>query len=350
MNNRALQPVSAIPALVLSLALSAVLLCAVGVVLRPFVLPLLWAGVLTIATWPLYVMVRSYTPTRPWIAALIATSALGFVLILLSIPLPLRLGGECLELGKRLSGIDATQIISLLRTVPVVGTDLAKHIETLQGREGLITALFSPHQTTLLKYTTKAAIEIIDTLVIVFLSLVGCFMLYVHGETLVTQSLRIFSKLGASHAQGIFDDIAAIVRGAAYSVIATAIAQGILAGIGYAVVGAPLPILLAVATMVLSLVPCGAPLLYVPVTAYLVFFTGLPWYYGIGLFVWGTAFVSTVDNLLRTALMSKATRVSALAVFIGVVGGVLVFGLLGAFVGPALIGVAHTLWEEFADQ
>jgi predicted PurR-regulated permease PerM len=101
--------------------------------------------------------------------------------------------------------------------------------------------------------------------------------------------------------------------------------------------------------MVLSLLPFGAPLLYVPVAAYLVFFADVPWYYGVGLLVWGIACVSTVDNLLRAVLISQATRVSAIVVFIGVVGGVLAFGLLGVFIGPALIGVAQTLWVEFSE-
>jgi predicted PurR-regulated permease PerM len=338
------------PALVLSFVLSAALLFAVGLVLRPFALPLLWASVLTIATWPLYVALRSRTATRPWIAALVLTLALGSILLLVAIPLPLRLADDFVELGKRLSAMDAAQMSSSIRAVPVVGDMLANQVEALQGREGAFTALLSAHQATLLKYATQAVMGIVDTLTIVFMSLVGCFILYLHGEKLVAQSTAIVSKLGAPHAESIFTDIASTVRGAAYSVIATAIAQGTLAGIGYAVVGAPLPALLAVATMVFSLLPFGAPLLYLPVAVYLVFGAGLPWYYGVGLLVWGIACVSTVDNLLRSVLISQATRVSAIVVFLGVVGGVLAFGLLGVFVGPALIGIAHSLWVEFAEE
>lgn len=341
---------STTPALVLSVVLSAALLFAVGLVLRPFTLPLLWASVLTITTWPLYVVLRARTLKRPWIAALTLTLALGSILLLVSIPLPLRLADDFVELGKRLSTMDAAQVSAAIRTVPFVGDIIANQVEALQGREGALTALLSAHQATLLKYATQAAMGIVDTLTIVCMSLVGCFILYLHGEKLVAQSMAIVSKLGASQAERIFTDIASTVRGAAYSVIATAIAQGTLAGIGYAVAGAPLPVLLAVATMVFSLMPFGAPLLYVPVAAYLVFGTGLPWYYGVGLLVWGIACVSTVDNLLRSVLISQATRVSAIVVFLGVVGGVLAFGLLGVFVGPALIGVAHTLWVEFAEE
>jgi predicted PurR-regulated permease PerM len=349
MSAREARSTSATPALVLSVALSAAFLFAVGIVLRPFVVPLLWAGVLTIATWPLFVTLRSYTPARPWLAALGLTLALGLVLLLVSIPLPVRLADEVVELGKRISTMDTTQLISSIHKFPVVGSTLAHQLETLQGREGAVTALLSTHQATLLKYATQAVVGIVDTLTIIFMSLVGCFILYLHGERLVIQAQAIVSKLGAHQAASIFHDVTATVRGAAYSVIATALAQGTLAGIGYSLVGAPLPVLLAVVTMVLSLLPFGAPLLYVPVAAYLVFFADVPWYYGVGLLVWGIACVSTVDNLLRAVLISQATRVSAIVVFIGVVGGVLAFGLLGVFIGPALIGVAQTLWVEFSE-
>jgi predicted PurR-regulated permease PerM len=344
------QQASATPALVLSGLLSVALIAAVALVLKPFAVPLLWASVLTIATWPLFTMLRARTPNRPWIAALVVTLALGLVLLLVSIPLPLRLADEVVELGKRLSAMDAAQVVSSIRSVPVIGDTLAHQAEALQGSEGALTAFLSTHQAILLKFATQAVMGIVDTLTVVFMSLVGCFILYLHGEKLVAQSQAIVSKLGAPHAQSIFHDVGATVRGAAYSVIATAIAQGTLAGLGYAVAGAPLPALLAVATMVLSLLPFGAPLLYVPVAAYLLFFAAQPWYYGVGLLIWGVACISTVDNLLRSVLISQATQVSAIVVFIGVVGGVLAFGLLGVFVGPALIGLAQRLWLEFADK
>jgi predicted PurR-regulated permease PerM len=60
--------------------------------------------------------------------------------------------------------------------------------------------------------------------------------------------------------------------------------------------------------------------------------------------------VSMVDNLLRPFFISQATQMPILLVFIGVVGGVLSFGLIGLFVGPALIAVAQALWIEWVSE
>lgn len=343
------------PAMVISTVFCAALLVAVATVLRPFALPLLWASVLAITTWPLFARLRLRAPNRPWVSALLLTLTLGLILLLVAIPLPLRLADEALELGKRISAVNIAQATEWARSIPLVGQLIANQLSDTHGKESVIASFLSAHQATLFTFGTQAAKGIVDTLAVIVMSLVGCFILYLHGETLVSQSATIVTKLGVTklgttRVRHIFTYITDTVRGAAYSVIATAIAQGTLGGIGYAVAGAPLPFLLAVATMIFSLIPFGAPLLYVPVAGYLIFFSGLPWWHGAGLLLWGVACISTIDNLLRSLLISQATRVSPIIVFVGVVGGVLSFGLLGVFVGPALIGVAQTIWLDFAGE
>ena len=117
---------------------------------------------------------------------------------------------------------------------------------------------------------------------------------------------------------------------------------------GYYFSGAPIPLLLGAVTMITALAPWGAPLVYLPVATYLLVFTSLPWYYGIGLAIWGVSVVSTIDNLLRPLFISQTTSLSPILVFIGVIGGILSFGLLGIFVGPALIAIAQLLWLDLA--
>lgn len=338
------------PAIVLSATLVVALLVAVGIVLKPFTLPLLWSTILVIATWPLYIRTRSLTPHYPWIAALGLTLALGLILLLVAIPFPLRLAGELRQVGRDLGGVSLEQISAAVQNIPVVGSRIADRLSDVLTEEHSIPALIAANQQALIRFATRAVVGVADTVSLVFMTLVGCFLLYTNGETLLTQSLSITKKLGARRADYLFRYVGMTVRGAAYSVIATAIAQGALAGVGYSIAGAPVPFLLTIVTMVVSLIPFGAPLIYVPVAAYLVFFSDLPWYHGAGLLVWCIACVSTIDNFLRSILISQATHVSPSIVFIGVLGGVLAFGLLGVFIGPALVGIAQTLWLDFAEE
>lgn len=338
-----------ISAIVLTTALLLGLHVLLAVVVRPFITPLLWSMVLAIATWPLYVRARSLVPHRPLVAAISLSLVLGAVLLAIAIPLPLELAGELHQLGSNLSGLNIETTLLSLRQVPVIGPMLTEQLTALLHDEQGLRSLLASHQAELVRFATQAARGVIDTVSVTIMALAGCCILYLHGEAVIAEATAIMRRLGSQRSEYLVGYIGATVRGAAYSVIATAIAQGTLAGIGYSIAGAPLPLLLALCTMVLSLIPFGAPFLYVPISAYLILGSGLPWYHGVGLLVWGIVVVSTVDNFLRSVLISQATQVSPVLVFIGVVGGVLSFGLLGVFIGPAIIGIATTLWRDFAE-
>jgi predicted PurR-regulated permease PerM len=140
-----------------------------------------------------------------------------------------------------------------------------------------------------------------------------------------------------------------MTRAVLYGLLITAFAQGLMAGIGYQVVGLQAPVLLGVLTGVLSAVPAiGTAIVWVPMSAWLLL-TGPIWK-GILLLLWGIVLVHPIDNVLRPLLISNATRVPFLLVMFGAIGGLTVFGLVGVFVGPVLLGIAMVIWREWATQ
>ena len=120
-----------------------------------------------------------------------------------------------------------------------------------------------------------------------------------------------------------------------------------LAGIGYAVAGAPVPVLLGFFTMVMSLIPFGTPVVYLPV-AVIVVANGAPLLHGILLAAWGICVVSAMDNILRPLFISQSTNMPIVLSFFGVIGGIIAFGLLGIILGPVVLAIALMLWREWA--
>jgi predicted PurR-regulated permease PerM len=121
----------------------------------------------------------------------------------------------------------------------------------------------------------------------------------------------------------------------------TAIVQGILVGIGFAVVGLPSPIVFGVLAALLALVPmAGTPVVWVP--AVIALAVQQRYYAAAFMLVWG-GFVVTIDNFLRPWLVSGRAQVSTLTVFIGVLGGVGAFGPIGIFLGPLVLALAIAL-------
>ena len=136
-------------------------------------------------------------------------------------------------------------------------------------------------------------------------------------------------------------------RAVAYGTVLTALAQGALVGIGFAVLGLPSAIVFGVLAGFLALLPVGgAALVWVP--AIIVLVSTSQWSSAILLAIWGMG-VSASDNLLRPFLISTQAPVSTLAVFVGVIGGLSAFGLIGVIIGPVLLTVMVALLQ-FVDE
>lgn len=129
----------------------------------------------------------------------------------------------------------------------------------------------------------------------------------------------------------------------------TALAQGTLLGIGFAIAGLPSPLLFGVLGALFALVPIvGTTIVWVPATLWLLSQDQLP--YAIFIIAWGVVVVGAVDNVLRPVLISGRTEVPTLAVFIGVMGGISAFGFIGLFLGPIVLGLLVALFRFSSEE
>jgi len=136
-------------------------------------------------------------------------------------------------------------------------------------------------------------------------------------------------------------------RAVVYGEGLTALAQGTLVGIGFAIAGLPSAVVFGVLTAFLALLPMGgAALVWVPAVVFLL--ATSQWGWALFMLIWGMG-VSVSDNLMRPFLISRQAPVSVLAVFIGVIGGISAFGMIGVIIGPVLLTVIATLLR-FLDE
>ena len=141
------------------------------------------------------------------------------------------------------------------------------------------------------------------------------------------------------------ETLTAIVR----SAFITATVQGTLAGVGFAVAGVGFPVLLGFTTALLALVPfAGAALVWAPVGLYLLYSGDQS--AGIGILIWGAVAVSMSDNLVRTLLISGRTQMSLLLLFPGILGGIQVYGVAGALIGPLVIATLLAFARIYHEQ
>ena len=178
------------------------------------------------------------------------------------------------------------------------------------------------------------------------LSIILTFFLLRNGQSLGARVAVGASRIAGHHGQRLIKVAGNTVRGVVYGIIGTAIAQGVLAGLGFGLAGVPAAALLGVLTFFLSAVPVGPPAVWIPATIWLFSQGQTGW--GVFMLIWGMFIVSGVDNIIKPYLISHGSKIPFVLVFMGVIGGALAFGLVGVFLGPTLLAVGYRIVEEWS--
>jgi predicted PurR-regulated permease PerM len=189
------------------------------------------------------------------------------------------------------------------------------------------------------------ALGIMGSLVGFFMMLFLLFFLLRDGRLMLKRLIALIPMEPRPRGQ-LVTYLGDVTRAVIFGSVATALIQGAFAGIGFALVGLPSPVVFGVLATLAAFLPVGSAIVLVPAVLYLMF-EGR-WGGAIFLGVW-SAGVGVMDNFLRPYLTSKQAEVSTLAVFVGAIGGASAFGILGLVIGPVLLGFVAALLQ-FAEK
>lgn len=320
-------------------------------VLAPFLAPIAWAAILAYVSWPAYRHVRK--PFGPWanVAAFVMLLLVTCVLLIPLVWLIFLLRNEFVssfpQIASSLSE-RARAVAEGLQRIPWLGARLQDGF----NRYAADPAAFGRESMSSLQSWVGALARLLGGLgrnvTKILLTLVVLFFFYRDGDRIARELARAAKRLfGGGHVR-YFRVAGAITRAVFFGVVLSAAAQGLIAGVGYRLVGLRAPALLGALTAVLSVIPLlGTALVWLTIAIGFVL-TGA-WGKGLFLLAWGTLLVHPVDNLLRPLLVSNSARLPFLLVALGAIGGMAAFGLIGAFAGPVLLGIAVELWRGWTD-
>lgn len=317
------------------------------VVLRPFLTSIAWAAILCYTSWPLHQRVlarlRGHRSWAALVMSLMLTLVLGSSLLWLGLLLhsegmaALREAAALLQSGVRLPE-------PILR-IPGFGPWLQERLLALSGDRGAwerqLAELSGQWASRAMRLAGDFGLNILQLVI----SLLTAFFLFRDGEQLLEQLRRILHGLLGHRVQAYFRAVGDTTRAVVYGLLLGAVAQGLLAGLGYWAAGVRAPVFWGAATAVVALIPFGAFLIWASIGVWLLL-TG-QFGAGIGLLLWGTLVVSWIDNLVRPLVISGVARIPFLLVLFGVLGGVVAFGLIGLFVGPVILAILLALWREW---
>lgn len=319
-------------------------------VLRPFVSALLWAVVLCYASWPIYGRLLKLVGDRRTLAGLIMT--VGMILVVL---LPFVIIGAAVTDDVR----DLTTAVrswidtgppgppDWLTKVPLLGQRSVEYWQTLATDTAKLLEvgkrLIAP-ASALLVVVGKM---LISGLVELALSILIAFFLFRDGESAANWVNVAVERVAGDRGRHLLTLAGNTVRGVVYGILGTALAQAVMAGIGYVIAGVPGAGMLALLTFFLSVVPIGPPLIWIPAALWLLHEGSTGW--AVFMLVWGIG-VSSVDNVVKPWLISQGSDMPFLLIFFGVLGGALAFGFIGVFLGPTLLAVGYRLVTEWASS
>jgi predicted PurR-regulated permease PerM len=327
------------------------LLAGVFAVLSPFLAALAWAATMVVATWPLLVRVQAGLGGRRWLAVAVMTIAL---LLLLIAPLYAGISTtlehlpEITARSQALVELAGAPPPSWVETLPLVGSSLAAKWRSLaEAGPSALSVRLIPHLQDITGWLLGRVGGLGAIMIEFLLAIAIASVLYTHGETAAAGLRRFARRVGGEPTESALELAGQAVRAVALGVGVTAIVQSVLAGLGLAVAGIPYAGALTALVFVLCIAQLGPLLVLLPAIAWLYWQGESGW--GTALLVWAIP-VGALDNFLRPALIRRGADLPLLLILPGVIGGLIVFGVIGLFIGPVLLAVGYTLLVAWVKQ
>jgi predicted PurR-regulated permease PerM len=318
--------------------------------IRSFLVPLIWAAIFAVANWPLYRRCALHLPDAlrarvlPLAFSILVTClVLGPVVFAFGI-----LAQQSHAWLTEVSFMDKRGLVapSWLSAIPMVGTQLADAWNAALGAPGGLSAVVSRlEEGSLLRSLQSVGQLIVYHAFVVAITIVSLVLLFRRGEALAAAlARRIDEQFGQPGAKFVGVAVGAL-RATVQSMVLVGLIDGIALGITYATAHIPSPAVWGGVSGILAMLPFIG---YFAVVAVCVAQLGhdasasVLWVGAVGFAV---LFLS--DKFVRPVLMAKGARLDFLGAFMGTVGGLQTFGLLGIFVGPVIVAVGKAILDEW---
>ncbi|OLL28792.1 AI-2E family transporter [Burkholderia sp. SRS-W-2-2016] len=321
-------------------------------VVRDFIVVVAWAGVVAIALWPLLHKVAN----NRWFRGRTTLLATVFTLVIaLLVVLPVGVGiaqalHEAHELndwfqGVRESGIAVPQFVERLpfgvqQITAWWQANLAQPLRDSAAMKGL-------HSPTVMSLGRHFGARALHAGMVFAFMLITLFVIFQAGPRLSGSLLKAARRGFGDSGADLVAHMATAVRGTVSGLVVVGVGEGVLIGIAYFVTGLPHAALLGLITAIAAMLPFCAPITFGLAALWLLAQGSLAG--AIGLAVWGSIVVFAAEHFVRPVLIGNSTRLPFLLVLFGILGGAETFGLLGIFIGPALMTVLMVLWTDLVE-
>ena len=318
-------------------------------VLKPFLSALAWAVILVFCTWPAYRALTERLKLGPNTAALVMV-VVEFLVIGLPLVFATPVNREDVD-GirnwiERVFTEGLPDLSAVFLAIPFIGEYLNNWWGALAGDTSRLVSIFRPYAGTIAQTALGVLLTLLSGIAEMLIAILLAFFIYRDGAALAQSARALLEQVAGKRAQPLWELTGNVTRGVVYGLLGTAVVQGFMTFLGLWISGVPQPALLGVIAGVISILPVGAPLVWLPAAIWLMASGSIGW--GIFMLVYGAAGISSVDNFIRPWLIARGADLPLLLTILGALGGVFAFGFLGLFLGPVLLALGYSLIKEWA--
>jgi predicted PurR-regulated permease PerM len=315
-------------------------------IVRPFIVPVVWGIIIAVAIYPSYCRLESLFGGRRATAAMVCTIMMLAVLIVPSV----MLAGTAAESAQRLARDMSDGTISVplppdgVSGWPVIGKPLDQFwrlsSENLEEALGEIRPQIAAFGQWLLSAAAGLGLGILQFVAAI---IIGGILL-AHAQGGARTASAIATRLAGERGKDYAALGQATVRSVARGILGVALIQSLLAGLGFLAVGIPGAGLLALVCLLLAVIQIGPAPVLIGTVIYV--FSTADTFTAIVFLIW-SLFVAVLDNILKPILLGRGVRVPMVIIFVGAIGGFLVHGIIGLFVGSILLALGFTLFKAW---
>jgi predicted PurR-regulated permease PerM len=311
-------------------------------ILKPFLLLILWSMILAIATYPGYRWLGRVLHGRErWAAAICIVLLLAIVII------------PALLLAGTLTGAAHSLAISLengslrvppppekVASWPVIGASLMALWAEASNNLSAVLAKLSPYLRAYAPQLLSASASIAGTMLQFIIAIVIAGFLLTNSKANAEFSGLLFHRIFGEKGHEFEELTESTVRSVTNGILGVAVIQSVFAGIGFMAVGLPGAGMWAAIFLVASVLQVG-PLVMIPAVIYAFAITSTG--HAVLFLVW-CAIVGLMDNVLKPLMLGRGSKVPTAVIFIGVIGGFVAMGIVGLFVGAIILSVGYKLF------
>jgi len=308
------------------------------IIVRPVMMSVLGGLILAYVFFPVYTWFLQYIKYRTLAASIVTVIVLAVIFVPLWFLAPV-IVNRVFDLFQYSQSFDSATLISEI--FPDSGQLVTQASLAINNAIGKVSSVVV---NTFVDFLVNFAVVSLHLFLVAFV-----FFFALRDESELRKFVSGLSPLRKKQERDLVKQFKDITNSIVYGQIIVGIFQGVTAGIGLWLFGVPNAFLLSIIALILSIIPVIGPgLLYIPVAIYMIV-VGNP-FLAIGYLLYNLLIVSSIENVLRAHIVQKKAKLSQVIALIGMVGGLLVFGILGLILGPLILAYFVTFLRAYKED